>query len=170
MKKGLLALLILGTAACGTPIGQRLIPTKRPTGHVQRATFTTAIENREPQNKVSVLHNNQQKVYYFTELMDMTGQTVTHRWKFNGELMAEIEFDVGGPRWRIYSSKWLETHWLGMWSASVIDESGRTLSTSTFSYAQAPHTNVPAAAAAGVFERGSTRARSLWDSWFGDDE
>ena len=170
MKKGLLALLILGTAACGTPIAQKLSPTRRPTGYVERATFTTAIENREPLNKVAVLQNDQQKVYYFSELMDMTGQTVTHRWKFNGEVMAEVQFQVKGPRWRVYSSKWLETHWLGVWSASVISESGRTLSTSTFSYAQAPKTSTPAAADESVFERGATRARSLWDSWFGDEE
>lgn len=170
MKKGLLALLILGTAACGTPIVHKLTPTKRPVGHVERSTFATAIKNREPQDKVAVLQNSRQKIYYFTELMDMTGQTVTHRWKFNGEVMAEIEFDVGGPRWRVYSSKWLETHWLGMWSASVVDASGGVLSTSTFSYAQAPSGSVPAAADDSVFERGATRARSLWDRWFGDDE
>ncbi len=165
MKKGFLALLILGTAACGTPIAHKLNPVKRLTGYVERAVFTTAIKNREPQNKVTMLRNNKQKIYYFTELKNMTGKTVRHRWKFNGKVMAEIRFKVKGPRWRVYSRKWLERHRVGTWSASVISESGRTLSTSTFRYARAPKRNVPASAAGSIFEG----ARSLWDDWFGDN-
>ena len=170
MTRVLLALLVLATAACGTPIGQKPSDPRRPTGHVERATFTTAIQNREPQGKVYQLQNDQQKVYYFTELMNMTGQTVTHRWKFEGDVMANVQFQVNGPRWRVYSSKWLETHWLGVWSASVISESGRTLSTSTFSYSRAPRTSTPAAADGSLIERGASSARSFWDSWFGDEE
>ncbi len=169
MKKGFLALLILGTAACGTPIAHKLNPVKRLTGYVERAVFTTAIKNREPQNKVTMLRNNKQKIYYFTELKNMTGKTVRHRWKFNGKVMAEIRFKVKGPRWRVYSRKWLERHRVGTWSASVISESGRTLSTSTFRYARAPRRNVPASAAGSIFERGASGARSLWDDLFGDD-
>ena len=168
MKKGLLALLILGTAACGTPIAHKLNPVKRLTGYVERAVFTTGIKNREPQNKVTMLRNNQQKIYYFTELKNMTGKTVTHRWKFNGKVMAEIRFKVKGPRWRVYSRKWLERNRTGTWSASVISESGRTLSTSTFSYARASRKNVPASADESIFERGASGAKSLWNDWFGD--
>ena len=169
MKKGLLALLILGMAACGTPIAHKLNPVKRLTGYVERASFTTAIKNREPLNKVTMLRNNQQKIYYFTELKNMTGKTVRHRWKYKGKVMAEIRFKVKGPRWRVYSRKWLERHRVGTWSASVISESGRTLSTSTFSYTRAPRRNVPASADESIFERGASGAKSLWNDWFGDD-
>ena len=172
MKRVLLALLVLGTAACGTSMGQKTTHGRRTIGHVERATFTTAIQNREPRGSIRQLKNDQQKVYYFTELIGMSGQTVTHVWKYKGKVMAKVRFRVKGPRWRVYSSKWLETHWLGTWSASVVSRSGKTLSTSTFSYAQSSKRKrtVPAAAAAdgGLLDRGASDMRSLWNGWFGD--
>ena len=109
-----------------------------PEGHVARGTFATAIIEREPEDSVATLTNDQRTIYYFTELIDMTGQTILHRWEFNGQPMAEVTFEVGGPRWRVFSSKQLEAIWLGEWTASVIDAQGRILSTNTFSYVQAP--------------------------------
>ncbi len=170
MKRGLLALLILGTA-CATPIAR----THR--GYVERALFTTAVENHEPRDKVTVLSNSHRKIYYFTELRGMAGQTVTHRWKYDGKVVAKVRFKVRGVRWRVQSSKRLEPHLLGTWSASVVDASGRTLSSSTFSYAQAAKAGrkskgyVPAAPAreGSIFERGARGARSLFDKVFGDD-
>ena len=169
MKRVLLALLVLGTAACGTSMGQKMTHGRRTIGHVERATFTTAIRNREPRGSIRQLQNDQQKIYYFTELIGMSGQTVTHVWKYKGKVMAKVRFKVKGPRWRVYSRKWLERHRVGTWSASVISESGRTLSTSTFSYTGAPKRNVPASADESIFERGASGAKSLWNDWFGDD-
>ncbi len=172
MKRGFLALLILGTA-CASPIG------RAHRGYVERALFTTAVENHEPQDKVSMLANSHRKIYYFTELRGMAGQTVTHRWKYDGKVVAKVHFKVKGMRWRVQSSKRLEPHLLGVWSASVVDASGRTLSTTTFSYAPAAKakirrkskSSVPAAPATeeSMFERGARGARSLLDKVFGDD-
>ncbi len=170
MKRGFLALLILGTA-CAVPIA------RAPRGYVEHAVFTTAVENHVPQDKVTVLPNSHRKVYYFTDLRGMTGQTVTHRWKYKGKVVAKVRFKVKGARWRVQSSKWLEPDMLGTWSASVVDASGRTLSSTTFSYAQAAKVRrkskgyVPAATASeeNMFERGARGARSLFDKVFGDD-
>ncbi len=168
MKRGFLALLILGTA-CATPVAQNY---KRHGGHVERASFTTAVKNREPVDMVRELHNDQVKIYYFTELMNMAGQTVTHRWTFNGKTMAEVDFEVGGPRWRVKSSKWLQPHWLGTWTASVINGSGRTVASSTFAYTQAESKgDVPAAPDPdqGILKQGVRGAQSFLDRMFGDD-
>ena len=172
MKKVFLALLILGTA-CSTPLAPKLI-SKKQAGYVKRASFTTAVKNREPRNKISVLRNDKQKIYYFTDLRGMAGQTVTHRWKYNGKVMAKIKFKVKGQRWRVYSSKWLERRWLGTWTASVVDRSGRTLSTTTFSYAKArgwSKGQVPASAESeeSLFVKGARGAQGLYDRVFGDD-
>ena len=118
MRNAFLALLVVGTA-CTTPAVLHQKAGQSQNGFVERATFTTAIEDREPQNSVRVLPNDQRKVYYFTELRNMEGQTVTHRWKFKGKVMAEIPFSVQGNRWRVYSSKSLEPQWLGQWTAAV---------------------------------------------------
>ncbi len=85
--------------------------------------------------------------------------------------MAEIDFKVKGHRWRVYSSKWLERGWLGTWKVSVVDRSGRTLSTNEFYYAAAKGRNVPASADSGesVFDKGVRGARDLYDGMFGAD-
>lgn len=169
MKRGLLALLILGTA-CATPVALH------QKGYVGRAAFTTAVEGREPRDSVSVLPNDHAKVYYFTELRNMTGQTVTHRWTFKGKVMARIRFEVGGDRWRVFSSKKLEPQWLGQWTASVVDASGRILASDHFAYAQATRARriskgyVPAAPASeSLLGRGARGAQSLYQKMFGEN-
>ncbi len=106
-------------------------------GEVVRALFTTGIAQREPVDDITRLGNNVGLVYFFTEVKNMAGQTVTHRWELNGKVMSEIKFDVGGTPWRVYSNKKLQPAWLGEWKASLIDPRGGTLVADTFSYVQA---------------------------------
>ena len=109
----------------------------RTAGSVTRATFTTAVAEREPVGSIDKLTADTDKVYYFTELRGMAGQTVTHRWEYNGKVMAEVPFTVSGPRWRVYSSKNLQEGWTGEWKVSVIDQAGSTLAVNTFTYEKA---------------------------------
>lgn len=103
-------------------------------GNVARATFTKGMADREPIDSIDTLSSAENKIYYFTDLRDMAGQTVTHRWEYNGKVMAEVPFTVGGPRWRVFSSKNLENIWLGEWKVTVIDQSGGVLAVNTFKY------------------------------------
>lgn len=103
-------------------------------GEVARAAFTTAIVDREPQGTISELTTKISKVYYFTELSNMMGRRIIHRWEYNGKVMAEIPFEVGGPRWRIYSAKSLLPAWTGEWTAATVDEDGRVLALNTLEY------------------------------------
>lgn len=114
-------------------------PTQASTaaGWVARATLTTAVQDREPIDSVSTLSNDTTTLYYFTEVRDMAGQTIKHRWERNGEVMAEVEFEIGGPRWRIYSSKTLVPSWLGDWKVSATDAAGNPLSVNNFVYTEA---------------------------------
>jgi hypothetical protein len=107
-------------------------------GLVPRALFTLSISKREPGEELTDFSADQRKVFFFTELGDLTGQRVTHRWEHNGKVMAEVEFDVGGSPWRVYSSKTMRPDWVGEWTASVVDPQGRVLSSRTFSYLAAP--------------------------------
>jgi hypothetical protein len=104
------------------------------TGSVARATITSDVQNREPVDSLSMVTTDDSKVFYFTEIQDMAGHTVTHRWEYNGQVMAEVDFEIGGPRWRVYSSKTMTPDWVGNWKVSVIDEDGSPLSVNTFSY------------------------------------
>ncbi len=103
-------------------------------GSVARSAITSAIEHREPTDQLSSISNEQNKVFFFTELKDFHGQSVVHRWTYNGEVKAEVNFDVGGPRWRVWSSKQLQPEWTGSWEIAVIDSAGNVVSTETFSY------------------------------------
>ena len=109
-------------------------PVAASTGSVVRATFTTDVLEREPQNEITTLENDHPLVFYFTELRGMTGRTVTHRWEFAGEVKAETSYAVGGPRWRVFSSKNLDPTWLGEWTVTVVDDTGRELRSDRFTY------------------------------------
>lgn len=119
--------------AAAAPIAEQTAK-KLAGGTVARSTFTNGIAEREPVDSINKLATNNNKIYYFSELRDMAGQTVTHRWEHNGKIMAEVPFTVGGDRWRVFSSKNLEKSWQGEWKVSVIDQSGGTLAVNTFSY------------------------------------
>lgn len=103
-------------------------------GSVMRAVFTSHIVEREPADDLATIPNSLRQVYFFSELRDLEGQIVTHRWEYNGEVMAEVKFKVGGPRWRVYSSKNLLPEWLGKWTVLVLDESGSPIRASIFEY------------------------------------
>ena len=100
-------------------------------GTVARSVFTTEIADREPVDTLQTIEALEQKIYFFTELLDMQGQTATHRWEFNGEVMAEVAFEVRGPRWRVWSSKNLQPEWVGEWKVSVINGANEIISEAT---------------------------------------
>jgi hypothetical protein len=106
-------------------------------GSVSRSAFTLAVVNREPRDHLTSLTNDQQHVYYFTELKGMSGQRVTHRWLYNGQTMAEVAFNVGAPRWRVWSSKTLLPSWTGTWSVAVINDLGQEIKRDSFEYVPA---------------------------------
>lgn len=128
--------------------GTKQTPTQQEAanmGSVARAVFTTQIVDREPTDDLTILTNDKQRIYYFTDLRGLAGQIITHQWEYNGKVMAEVKFKVGeGPRWRVYSSKNLLPEWTGEWKVSVIDESGHTLTTSSFEYKHATTQDQPA--------------------------
>jgi hypothetical protein len=113
-------------------------------GSVMRSVFTTQIADREPVDKIQELDNDNQEVYYFTELRDMEGQTARHRWQYNGEVMAEVEFNVKGPRWRVWSSKRFVPDWTGEWTVSVVNAADEVIAEDSFEYVADKTSDMPA--------------------------
>ncbi len=104
-------------------------------GEVSRAQFTSAIDAREPVDDLTeAAAASTNKVYFFTELRDLEGQTVTHRWTYNGNTMAEVSFTPGSARWRVWSSKELLPDWTGTWTVAVVDAGGTVLTEKSFEY------------------------------------
>lgn len=112
-------------------------PVEKKTGSVARAIFTSQIVDREPVDTLDAISRDIQQVFFFTDLRRLQDQIITHRWEHNGQVMAEVKFKVGGPRWRVYSSKNLLPGWTGSWTVVVTDESGRLLNSSSFEYGAA---------------------------------
>jgi hypothetical protein len=103
-----------------------------PDAYVARALFTTGIVDREPVDQVVSVDENQDSIYFFTDLRNLQGRTITHRWEFEGQFMGEVKFEVGGPRWRVYSKKTLNPGMTGKWTVMVLDQSGWPLHASIF--------------------------------------
>ncbi|MGH0033961.1 MAG: DUF2914 domain-containing protein [Myxococcota bacterium] len=104
---------------------------------VTRALFTAEVVDREPGDALSHVPADIGAVFFFTELTDLAGHTVVHRWEWNGQLMAEVSFEVRGPRWRVWSTKRLLPEWLGDWQVTVVDGGGAVLATRSLTVAEA---------------------------------
>ena len=119
-------------------------------GSVVRSAFTRDIDEREPTENLQSLTNDHGQVKFFTELRDMSGQTAIHRWEYQGKVVAEVAFNVKGPRWRVWSSKSFVPQWTGDWKVSVINAAGEVISENNLSYevAAAPAAEAETAAPA----------------------
>ena len=113
-------------------------------GTVARAMFTSAVEEREPVDALERVPADTPSVHYFTELRDLTDRTVTHVWSHEGEAMDEVSFEVGGPRWRVWSRKTLRPEWTGEWTVTVVDDAGNELHSDRLTVGDAPAPEEPA--------------------------
>lgn len=121
-----------------------LVSVSAANAEVARAVVTTAVVDREPVSDLTSIPASDSSAIFFTELRNMEGAVITHLWKFNGEVMAEVKFNVGGARWRVWSSKNLMPEWYGEWVIDVLDDSGNVLMEKNFIY-EAAMAEAPAA-------------------------
>lgn len=103
-------------------------------GTVARAQFTNGVQEREPIDSLTSLTGDKTQVYFYTELKNLAGAKVMHRWEYKGQVMAEVPFEVGAARWRVWSLKAFDPSWTGEWKVSVVDGSGTTLAVHTLTY------------------------------------
>lgn len=106
--------------------------------HIKRAAFATAIVDREPVNTVDTLYTDVTRIFFFTEVKDMAGQRIMHRWLHGSEGKAEVSFNIGGARWRVHSSKNLLPEWTGEWRVEVLGPDGSALIEKKFIYLKKP--------------------------------
>ena len=110
-----------------------LRPPTEPT--VTLAQFTTKISKRYPANSVTNLENPHQAISFFSELQDMSGQKVTHRWSHSGNVVFNISFQVRSERWRIWSTQLLPEDMPGDWEVEIVTENGKVLEVHTLNFA-----------------------------------
>ncbi|MBM6551094.1 DUF2914 domain-containing protein [Marinomonas ostreistagni] len=126
--------LIRSILVCSAVIG---VSMASASGYIARAQFASDVLDREPIDElgdvIQVQYGEIQRVYFFTDIRDMSGSQVTHRWTLDGELEAEIPFDIGGDRWRVWSSKRLMPGFDGQWTVEVVKD-GEVIETRSFNY------------------------------------
>lgn len=104
-------------------------------GEVSRALFTISVEDREPASRVdSIDPHMHQSIYFFTELSQLDGHTITHQWTYNDKVMFEKNFEVKGPRWRVWTSKTFLPEWTGTWIVNVLDTDRSVLTSKSLDY------------------------------------
>ena len=104
-------------------------------GDVSRALFTIGVDNREPVIMVDAIDSSSYtSISFFTELNDMSGQTATHQWTYNDQVMFEKSFQVKAARWRVWTSKTLIPDWKGTWTVNVLDDDRAVVSSKSFEY------------------------------------
>lgn len=113
------------------------MPPAQAQEEVARSIITTEVVDREPVNDLQTIPISNDTVLYFSELRNMEGQTVMHRWMFGDENIAEVSFNVGGPRWRVWSSKQMLPEWVGAWTVQVVNGAGEVVAEKNFTYGMA---------------------------------
>ena len=78
---------------------------REASGAAARAIFTTEIANKEPVNDLNSVAITSQTVSFFTELVNLDGKVVTHRWSVHGNVVYTKDFRVGANRWRVWTTK-----------------------------------------------------------------
>jgi len=97
-------------------------------GEITRAIFTHEIDGYEPVDEIISISVKNRKVYFFTDLKDMKGEKIIHRWEYKNSIKATVEFDVNADRYRIHSSKNILPNETGEWTVVVTNGNGQVLS------------------------------------------
>lgn len=119
------------------------------TAAVAQDQFTTAINNRAPADDITTLDNSHGQVFFYSVLKDAAGQTITHRWQYDGKTVAEVKFEPKSNHWRVWSSKKLLPSQTGTYTVQVVDANGNVLDSKTLNYTSAATTAAPAAGTGG---------------------
>ena len=98
---------------------------------IARALFTRKIVNREPvgeiQSPLLLSAKGTDEIYFYSEFRGVKGSIRVHEWLLESKVMAKVEFNIGGNRWRVYSHKALNRKMLGDWTVKIKDGDGIAL-------------------------------------------
>ena len=103
-------------------------------GRVATKAFTTAIVDGKPADDLRAFENTVDTIYFYTVLEGLSGQTVTHRWKYAGRIIANADISVTDDPFTTWSSNKIESNWTGFWTVEVLDKNGEVIGFGTFQY------------------------------------
>lgn len=99
--------------------------------NIVRARFAWGIKDKEPagaiQSPAILQRGDSVTLYFFSEFKNMDGQTIRHEWSHDGKVKVTKDFDIAGSRWRVFSSKQLNSELLGEWKVVIRAPDGKNL-------------------------------------------
>lgn len=115
-----------------------------PAVKVDKIVTAMGIEKKEPVNESSVFDKDTTKVYTWTRIIaDNAPTKVKHVYYLNEKKAGEIEIQVNGSPWRIWSAKNVRP---GNWRVDVTDETDKVLTSVVFTVSDTAKADAPAAA------------------------
>jgi hypothetical protein len=117
-RRYIVKVAVLGAILLGLIIGA----TQVFAAGVDPGVVCTAVVDRACEGVSDSFPSTVGKVYAHTRILGMdNGGSVTHRWIYKGQVMAEPRLNVSGPNWRTWSSKNIDTFWSGDWKIEVVN-------------------------------------------------
>jgi hypothetical protein len=99
--------------------------------YVRRGLLAKRAINKEPSGVINLpLVVNKEKaisVTYFTEIVNMQGNSVYHEWVINNKVIYRKKVNVLGDRWRVATRKLFSYSATGEWQVRVVNKKGDIL-------------------------------------------
>jgi hypothetical protein len=99
---------------------------------IVKLAIAPEIVDREPVGESDSFSADVGTLWCYTKITGAKGQAITHRWYFNGELMAVVPLEIKYDTYRTRSSKRILAYWKGPWRVEIMTESGVLLDTISF--------------------------------------
>ena len=105
--------------------------------YIARAQLAQGVNKLEPYGNIDLpILVDSSKAYgvtYFTEVINMQGDTIFHEWLKEGHSVYKRKINIRGNRWRISTSKLFPYNSIGQWQVRTITQQGNILHKIDFS-------------------------------------
>ena len=103
-------------------------------GAVTNSTFTSGITDGAPVDYRQQFDTNTAVVYYYTEVVGLRDQKVTHRWTLEGTVVKEVVLPVKSSRQGVWSMHKMQPERTGNWMVEVVNARGEVIKRDNFAY------------------------------------
>ena len=102
---------------------------------VSKAVFTEQIIDREPVTIFATsIPKYVREIKFYTQISHANNQTLSHRWRFNDQVLATIPLEIKSDDYRTWSSKKMSSAWQGTWHVEVLDTNQAVIYRKSFNY------------------------------------
>jgi hypothetical protein len=131
----LLSMPAVAVEAERTEAGQALAEQEHPASEkVTTTKLTSSMNDGKPGEDQRAFENTVKTIYFYTVLEGLKGQTVTHRWKYAGRVIATVDIPVTEDPFTTWSSNDMEPDWTGFWTVEVLNSNSQVVGFETFVY------------------------------------